>query len=798
MLGACGITKGFGESEHFTIKRLADVLYIIKQNNGVAIAAHVDRRNGLLHQETTLKKVLKKNLDSLTALEFCECESNNYSPELKSEIDKLAHVSSSDAHNPDDIGKSFSWIKMSKPNINNLKLALLDTHMSVKNQSENPNEFSDIFLTKLTIKSMKHCGRIQNKPFIIDLNPHFNSLIGGRGTGKSTIIEAIRIASRCDRNLESQAPEVSKQLKEFMRHSHDDGVILNDTEILLELQRRDKKYVLRWNYDGNGITVTEESSLQSSIDSKNLKERFPISIYSQKQINELSSNSSGLIDIIDNSKEVNRLELKSSWDSTLSKFFQLMIRKRELSRNINQELELTVKLTDIENDLKHYEEKGHENVLNLYQKRSQQKSVLSDNYIFDNLYDSLNSLVENSVLPDFPEHIFDEQDETTTEIKKIYSEIGEKFSNLRKSIIRIAKEVKDLNNQRTFKISSTSWKKSLDDSIEKYQKLIKEYEKSKTSIDVYTYGVWVRERNQLLGKLKSISIIQKEFNLLEIEVKQTKNKLLDLRKELFVRRANFIEKVIGKNDFVRMDLVQFGDTKDVEKKYRSILGIEKEKFKSSIYDIDNKQGVLWDFMNWEKQKVPKSKLSKLIFEIKNKTHRIARGIEDYGLHGKFVNYLNALYKEKPELFDKLKVWWPKDKLRVKYSKNSKFYDLNKGSIGQKSAAILSFLLSHGSEPLIIDQPEDDLDNALIYDLIVKQIRQNQNKRQFIIATHNPNIVVNGNSDLVNILKFKNGLVTLHQKGGLDEIEIRNEICNIMEGGREAFENRYKRIALEVE
>ncbi len=133
-------------------------------------------------------------------------------------------------------------------------------------------------------------------------------------------------------------------------------------------------------------------------------------------------------------------------------------------------------------------------------------------------------------------------------------------------------------------------------------------------------------------------------------------------------------------------------------------------------------------------------------------------------------------------------------LRVKYNKNSKFKELKTTSAGQKADAILAFLLCSGSEPLIIDQPEDDLDK----NLIVKQIRQNQNKRQFIIATHNPNIVVNGNSDLVNILKFKNGLVTLHQKGGLDEIEIRNEICNIMEGGREAFENRYKRIALEVE
>ena len=136
-------------------------------------------------------------------------------------------------------------------------------------------------------------------------------------------------------------------------------------------------------------------------------------------------------------------------------------------------------------------------------------------------------------------------------------------------------------------------------------------------------------------------------------------------------------------------------------------------------------------------------------------------------------------------------------LSVKYSKDpnsGKFDDLEKGSAGQKAAAILAFLLSHGDEPLIIDQPEDDLDNALIYDLIVKQIHENKNRRQLIIVTHNPNIVVNGDSELVHVLKFENGQVQIDQQGGLDVPIIREMICTIMEGGRQAIEKRYKRIA----
>ena len=127
--------------------------------------------------------------------------------------------------------------------------------------------------------------------------------------------------------------------------------------------------------------------------------------------------------------------------------------------------------------------------------------------------------------------------------------------------------------------------------------------------------------------------------------------------------------------------------------------------------------------------------------------------------------------------------------------SGKFDDLEKGSAGQKAAAILAFLLSYGQEPLIIDQPEDDLDNALIYNLIVNQIHENKNRRQLIIVTHNPNIVVNGDAELVHVLKFHNGQVQPCQEGGLQEEKIRESICVIMEGGQEAFDKRYKRIML---
>ena len=192
-----------------------------------------------------------------------------------------------------------------------------------------------------------------------------------------------------------------------------------------------------------------------------------------------------------------------------------------------------------------------------------------------------------------------------------------------------------------------------------------------------------------------------------------------------------------------------------------------------------------------------AKIKELVAAMKQQTVNIANGNEK-GVHGAFANRLKGLMGNRPAVFDQLRTYWPEDLLKVKYSRNpssNKFENLEKGSAGQKAAAILAFLLSHGEEPLIIDQPEDDLDNALISHLIVTQIHGNKNRRQLIIATHNPNIVVNGDAELVHVLKFNKGQVQLNAQGGIGQDDIRRAICTIMEGGRLAFDKRYKRINL---
>jgi len=93
--------------------------------------------------------------------------------------------------------------------------------------------------------------------------------------------------------------------------------------------------------------------------------------------------------------------------------------------------------------------------------------------------------------------------------------------------------------------------------------------------------------------------------------------------------------------------------------------------------------------------------------------------------------------------------------------------------------------------IIIDQPEDDLDNQTIYNDVIMGLKELKNTSQFIFATHNPNIPVLRDCEQVVSCRYDSDLIQTNL-GSIDDEIIRKEIVNIMEGGKEAFNNR-KRI-----
>ena len=108
------------------------------------------------------------------------------------------------------------------------------------------------------------------------------------------------------------------------------------------------------------------------------------------------------------------------------------------------------------------------------------------------------------------------------------------------------------------------------------------------------------------------------------------------------------------------------------------------------------------------------------------------------------------------------------------------------SPGQKSTAILLLIMQASDVPLLIDQPEDDLDNRFIYDDVVKRLRAEKPRRQFLIATHNANIPVLGDAEQILVLDASDRGGSLVARGAIDNPDVRDAAELILEGGEEAF------------
>ena len=119
-----------------------------------------------------------------------------------------------------------------------------------------------------------------------------------------------------------------------------------------------------------------------------------------------------------------------------------------------------------------------------------------------------------------------------------------------------------------------------------------------------------------------------------------------------------------------------------------------------------------------------------------------------------------------------------------------FRDASRLSQGQKCTALLPLLLARRSAPLIIDQPEDNLDNHFIYETVVKSILRMKGRRQMVFITHNANIPVLAEAELVIVLGSDGERGRVEKTGTLDEC--RQEIVDLLEGGQEAFELRRER------
>lgn len=817
LLGKVDYDGTKGDSDGVTLKAAAEVLDAVCGAGGLPIPAHADGPKGLLRLKdgSTASSVL----DAQTLRQVCDRERIVGMEVVQPTFTKpqvyvdakcaWTEVVGSDCHgvpNGPAPGERFTWVKMARPSIDGLRLALLDGARFSVRRSDAPGGFDPFhlpehFIEEITVSDARYMGRGQ--PAVLPLSPWFNALVGGRGTGKSTVVHALRLAYRRDEeveNLNTECARVYKAFKRIPKDRSDTGGLAASTEILVRVSRDGIPHRLRWRQDTTRPAVEElQGDSWVAASSQGITaERFPIRMFSQGQIAALAGDSHdallGLIDEVASTREAKRALLE-----TTQRFLSARAQTRAAEAKLKGRDEAAVKLEDVTRKLAGFEGKQHAEILKTYQRRSRQQRELDRQLEAARTLSERVDVVATSLLTDDPPgglfEAEDSADQTALDIIK----------QIRAAVVKAASELhaagaalRASEAQARAELNVGIWRVARAEADNKYGALAAELQTQGVT-DPSEYGKLVQERQRLETELERFDSLRRERDKLAADAVNHLNLARHARRALSTARRAFLDDSLATNRYVRIALVPYGrDERAIEAELREVLSAKDDRFGDDIlaWEADEpKRGLVADLLHDLPGDSSRAGAIELRLDsLGQRFEAAAAGRAEFGGH--FNNYLQRECSKHPELLDRLRVFAPEDALQVEYSPKGdglNFRPINQASAGQRAAAMLAFLLAQGTEPIVLDQPEDDLDNHLIYELVVTQIRENRMRRQLIVVTHNPNIVVNGDAEMLHALDFLAGQCRVVQSGSLQERAMRDEVCRVMEGGVEAFEGRYKRL-----
>ena len=798
LLGSVGYKAEKGSSDSVTNRSLTDVIREITSAGGIPIPAHVDNQKGLfsLSGNSLTQAFNNKNIFAVELTDPNYVKPQVYTDQKVSWTEVLG----SDSHHPSDVsdtkypGSHFTWIKMGTPTIEGLRLALLDDSFSVirsDSQIENPNGFAAMTLESMEVSQARYLGRSQT--FKVRFNPWLNSIIGGRGTGKSTLVEFLRTAMRREDELPDDFRKELVKYREVYKNREDGGLLTEETTIRVYYRKDNTLFRIQWSPNGNLTPIEQLNSEKKWHPSEgDIPHRFPVRVYSQKQIFDLAKKPLALLRVIDEAPQVNHQTWIEQWNQEESKFFTLRTEVRELKSRISHESRLRGELEDIKRKLSIFDNAGYSNILKNFQKLTRQKRSIRDwELTWENVSEKLRQLADEMVPDSLQNETFFTSSESDTELQDYANKVCTSFKNISHELKSIATKADQVLAQWHQNISSSSWKNTAILAEKDYHEL-KDYLTKKEQSNPLIYGQLLQDRQLKEDQLEDVLVFKERIKELNIQIQNQLDRMVLHRRTLTQNRSQFLSEVLNGNPYVRIKVVPYGAWDAAEIEFRKLLQREGSGFERDIGSPYG-EGLLGKI--FRDKEASSGTIEKKLMDVKKDIRNIAFNKDDVFV--KDQRFSKHLSKLPPELIDRIDVWFPEDSLDVQYcatGERERFLSIKEGSPGQKTAALLAFLLSYGDEPLILDQPEDDLDNLLIYDLIVMQLRNQKRQRQLIIVTHNANIVVNGDSELVLSLTPQHGESKIGSIGCLQEKNVRETICTIMEGGRKAFEDRFRRIA----
>lgn len=777
---------------------------IIQKSDGFFSSNQGTREFGLGHKHSFIEKFLEE----FKTLKPCVWGSDAKSYEKLFEPDL----------------KRYTWIK-ADPTFEGLKQIIYEPEERVYIGEEPPHKIEkDKIIKSLTISNSNQWFE-DNKP--IPLNEGLVSIIGGKGTGKTAVLDLIAYATKSYRYYEKD--EIKS--KSFLRRAYkelknmkikvewaeggSDEIIIADK--LEESVKEGKVRYLPQDFIDQLCSEIGKSELEEQIENVIFQKILP---EDKASFTDFKSFKETQLKVINSKKDrlVKQIEKINSEIYQHNEFIKSKDCKNEEIKNIESQIKkYEQEMKNISDSLKASDEqKGIlENLRSLTDKKSGIEKTISELNIKIQKIEEIKNEIDK-----FSEEsgIFVQQ------LKTDFEKVGFRFTqeDIREiKIVLYPENIKEILDVRKKKINNTreKCKSELNGINEEIKSLNSRITLEKSKQDK------IKEINKFLSALKqkkdSLNSDMKRIKIAEEELK----KLLENRKNLFVNYFELIfeEKKVLKQIYQPLQNILKQSAEENEKlfDFTVMFNFDIEtmaKEGDSLIDHSNKGRFMRS--TWESLKIELERL-KLNINLNNeqlseedrkfivKFPEKIKNLFLQDIQGQSYTIASQLKKEYTEQdFDN---WLYSTKYyNISYSIKFSDIELQNLSPGLKGLALLILFLELDKDdkrPILIDQPEENLDNHSVYITLMRYFREAKKRRQVIIVTHNPNLVVNADSEQIVVANFDKGMEKqssrIHYVSGslentfknsrastiLKKQGIKEHVCDILEGGEEAFKKR---------
>ncbi len=751
-----------GDTDVIASKTVNETIDIITDKDGIALLAHADSSSGVLNDMKGIgRRDIIRNPNLLGAHITNEETSGFLDGKDPTYKRRLATFIASDAHLVEEIGDSVTFFKMGSIDSTSLRQCFTDPDVRIKRQPITKSEYPKI--EAISFSQGFLVGQV------CMFHPGLNSIIGGKGVGKSLIVDFMRFALN--------QPSPTKDIKKDMNGKLSKRLTIGGSITVTIVTTTGDKYKVTRIFDGIQNPTTIENIKEGSIFEGSLPSLFPILVYSQNEIIDIARDTSAQLSLID--KFIGIRTLNSAVESVRAQLKKNMQEYIQSLQARNESLDVKRDIDTLEAAIKGLNQILNDSMFNQKSQWERKKSTFEAFIQVTSELDKSTQLLIDSLVGKTLQKLHEDDKEDTNLISA--------NAVIQPAIQQLSKDMISALNKFRASVNKASDHK---------QQLIIEYDQ------------WEKEYDKFIEKAGGQkSSLAKQRTLKIKRLKELENQLEKLQKDI-----DAFEDIDKKRQQLLSELSQAINYRyEARKKiYRYLTDSSKGKLKLDIHPQANTLEYAEALIELASGNRIRSEHLRSVAEhinpdqfVKNIINKnVARLISGTDLNSESAERLiNSILSDEDKIkkclslpFDSI----PGDVPSIGFKKDDgEYYPLSELSVGQKCTALLLIALSEGTMPVIVDQPEDALDIATVYEDVVAQLRSGKEGRQFVLTTHNPNIAVSSDSDKYHVLKAKESVGEITFCGSIDNDSVRHAVIDHLEGGIGPYTLRGKKYGLTI-